>query len=138
MRIYGPFHRNASKCLKKAEQASGCKVTMLITLVLLPKGMRAEQPHSFTHREDAQCHINGLSFTDKPFFDLPITYPQVIVYMFLYIVFCIVHCFMHAHDRTTCSRNLICTMFVLYEFVLSNRECILNVYTDATQCSKNL
>ncbi len=54
---------------------------MLITLVLLPKGMRAEQPPSFTHREDAQCHINGLSFTDKPFFDLPITYPQVIVYI---------------------------------------------------------
>ncbi len=138
MRVYGPFHRNAASASKRQNRPLVPRQPMLITLVLLPKGMRAEQPHSFTHREDAQCHINGLSFTDKPFFDLPITYPQVIVYMFLYIVFCIVHCFMHAHDRTTCSRNLICTMFVLYEFVLSNRECILNVYTDATQCSKNL
>ncbi len=49
-----------------------------------------------------------------------------ILLLFLYIVFCIVYCFMHTYDRTTRSRNLTCTMFGLYEFVLD--DLIESVY----------
>ncbi len=47
--------------------------------------------NSFTHRKDTQCHINGLSFTDKLFFDLPITYPQAIVYIITILVYCLLY-----------------------------------------------